>query len=542
VKTPGRVVALCAGVVLVTACAGRQSAVPPATGHGAPSAHARVTIAIPKASAGSAARGRRAPAYVSAATQSATLNFTVQGTGAQVSGYPTTVDLTPTSTGCSSTLASTVCTLSFALSAGSYDLTLTTYDQTGGAGNALSAAQSVPFTIVAGEANSISLTLGGLPSSVAILPGSSTLTTTSTGGFTLKIDATASVSVYGVDADGNLILGAGAPSVALTSGTPAQVSVAGPSNANPNAFTVTSNAQSASVTLTATATPTATSGASAVTASAAVGPPGGATIVVATGSGATAYDEFGNLKSGVDGLAAPGPPLEGVTYASGTGTLYATLSEGSPPIVDAFTPSGLNVPLSGSFGGITNDPTLLSYDPTDSWLYIANSHDVLAYDLNGNEQTLTAPIALASTVTGLAYDSANGLLYATAFLTGANAVTAYDGQGNEQTLSGGFPGFTSPYRPTGIAFDSGNGFIYVGVEDAHSLWVFDQQGNRQTVSGTFPGLPSQAFAVAYDPDNGLLYVASTSGNTVYVFDENGNPVRSFSDADDEAVSGIAIVP
>lgn len=540
-KKPGFRAALAVAAVVLAACGGRSGSVPAAS-HVTPAAKARITITIPRASAGSgAATSRKRPAYVSAATQSATLDVTVQGTGAQVSGYPMTVDLTPTSTGCSSTLATTVCTISLVLGAGSYDLTLTTYDQTGGAGNALSAAQSVPLTIAEGQANSISLTLGGLPSSVAILSGSNALTTTSTGGFTLKIDATASVSVYGVDADGNLILGAGAPTVGLTSGTPAQVSVTGPSTANPNAFTLTSNAQSVSVTLTATATPTATSGASAVTATAAVAPPGGATIVISTVNGATAYDEFGNLKSTVDGLI--GGSLEGVAYASGAGTIYATTYDGGPPAVVASTLGGLAVPLSGSFGGITNNPTAIIDDPADGWLYIANSEEVTAYDLSGNQQTLASPITAAGDVTGMTYDAANGFLYVAANVANANAVTAYDGQGDKQTLTGGFPGFTTPYKPGGIAYDSANGFIYVGVADAHSLWVFDQQGNRQTVSGTFPGLPSQAFAVAYDPDNGLLYVASTtSGNTVYVFDENGNLVRSFTEAEDETVTGIAVVP
>ncbi|HTW82828.1 MAG TPA: hypothetical protein VMD91_02030 [Candidatus Sulfotelmatobacter sp.] len=537
-KKPGSLAALAVAAAVLTACAGRSGSVP-APAHALPSAKARVTITIPHANSGTAA-SRKRPAYVSAATQSATIDVTVQGTGTQVSGYPMTVDLTPTSTGCSSTLASTVCTISLVLGPGSYDLTLTTYDQTGGAGNALSAAQSVPLTIVEGQANSISLTLGGLPSSVAILSGSTALTTTATGGFTLKIDASAVVSVYGIDADGNLILGAGAPTVGLTSSTPAQVSVTGPATANPNAFTLTSNAQSASVTLTATATPTATSGASAVTTTAALAPPGGATIVISTVNGATAYDEFGNLKSTVDGLI--GGSLEGVAYASGAGTIYATTYEGGPPAVVASTLGGLAVPLSGSFGGITNNPTAIIDDPADGWLYIANSAEVTAYDLNGNQQTLASPITVTGDVTGMTYDAANGFLYVAANVATANAVTAYDGQGNKQTLTGGFPGFTIPYRPGGIAYDSANGFIYVDAPDAQTLWAFDAEGNRQTLSGTFPGLPAQYVKLAYDPDNGLLYEADPVDAIMHVFDENGNLVRSFPSADTAAATGIAVVP
>jgi DNA-binding beta-propeller fold protein YncE len=512
--------------------------VPPSS-HAATSSDARLSITIPRASPRASATARRGPKYVSAATQSATLDVTVQGSGTQVSGYPTTVDLTPTSTGCSSSLASTVCTLSLALAPGSYELTVTTYDQLGGAGNALSAAQSVPFTVVAGQANSVSLTLGGLPSSVAIYSGSAFLTTTS-GGFTLKIDATATAFVYGLDADGNIILGAGAPTVSLTSNTPAQVSVSGPSSANPNAFTLTSNAQSASVTLTASATPTATSGASALTATAAVAPPGGATIVVLTGRGTTAYDEFGNLKSNVDSAL----PVEavGITYAAGTGTLYATTS--GSPLVEASTVGGVSVPLTGSFSGINNGQgTALAYDQADGWLYIADQGNgtVTAYDLNGNEQTLTAPM-VPYVVSGITYDGANGFLYLTT-PSGTSKITAYDGQGNRQTLSGGFPGFINPtYKPSGIAYDSANGLIYVTVPGPGKIFAYDADGNARTLAGTFPGLGTVTLPIAYDSDDGLLYVGNLSAKTVQAFDENGNFVRSFSSADTAAPTGIAVVP
>jgi hypothetical protein len=71
------------------------------------------------------------------------------------------VNLTPTSNGCASTLASTQCTVAFSVLPGSYDATLTTYDGGNATGNLLSAAQGIPFVIAAGVANSLSISLGG---------------------------------------------------------------------------------------------------------------------------------------------------------------------------------------------------------------------------------------------------------------------------------------------------------------------------------------------------------------------------------------------
>jgi hypothetical protein len=117
----------------------------------------RLRITIPQTNSG-VVGGKLRPAYISVATQSAIINVTPQGSSISVSGYPHTMNLTPTSVGCSSSLSSTVCAIALAFAPGSYNVTLTTYDQTGGVGNVLSAAQSVPFTITSGAANLIALT------------------------------------------------------------------------------------------------------------------------------------------------------------------------------------------------------------------------------------------------------------------------------------------------------------------------------------------------------------------------------------------------
>jgi hypothetical protein len=115
-------------------------------------------------------------------------------------------------------------------------------------------------TIAAGQANSINVTLQGVPASVALIPGpTSTLARTTTAGFTLsKCFASQSVSVIGLDADGNYILGPGAPTPSLTSSDTTQMAVTAPTSSSPNTFTLTRPAipnANATITLTPTVTP-----------------------------------------------------------------------------------------------------------------------------------------------------------------------------------------------------------------------------------------------------------------------------------------------
>jgi virginiamycin B lyase len=93
----------------------------------------------------------------------------------------------------------------------------------------LSVNQSVAFAVVRGVPNAVSLTLDGIPASAALVPvPPSTLSGNSNAGFTLSkcTTQTQDVNVVGVDADGNQIVGPGAPSSpALTSDDTAHLAV-----------------------------------------------------------------------------------------------------------------------------------------------------------------------------------------------------------------------------------------------------------------------------------------------------------------------------
>jgi hypothetical protein len=207
---------VCVGAL--TACSGGHGASLPASTAAQSASREAVTVSIdvPKTTGAS---NKRHPQYISPATTQ--LNVDVQAAGASINGYPTTVGLTPSSTGCTSTLATTQCTLTLSLAPGSYVGTFTTLDA-GGA--SLSAATSVPINVIAGTANSVSVSLSGVPASLHT-------SVVSTGG------ATTSALVYALDADSNIIVGPGAPSFTIgQSGT--VVALTQPTATQPNTFHV----------------------------------------------------------------------------------------------------------------------------------------------------------------------------------------------------------------------------------------------------------------------------------------------------------------
>jgi hypothetical protein len=216
-------------------CGGANSALAP-TRKASENGTALFRVTIPKKAATS---GRsRGPAYVSPATQAITV---------AISG-PTTINetaaLTPTSTGCSSTLASTLCTLQVSLAPGSYTATLSTYDgydagtQTA-TGNVLSTGQNLAFTIVAGQTNSIALSLSGIPAQLIVSALSALAPATGTNTYDLVGPAAHAFLVQALDADGDIIFGPGAPTFTVAAPTGALAATAvQPTTVSPNQFSL----------------------------------------------------------------------------------------------------------------------------------------------------------------------------------------------------------------------------------------------------------------------------------------------------------------
>jgi hypothetical protein len=524
--------AFCASFVFVFAagCGGGGRALPHDApgGAAATASAARITIVIPPAAARPGGSARR-PAYISPATQSASLTVTPHGSTTPVAGFPQIAGLTPTSTGCSSTLAGTQCTLNLALSPGSYDVSLTIYDQPGATGNLLSSAQSVPFTVLSGQSNNLALTLGGVVASVVIV-------SLVAAGYALPPNGSASVSVFGVDRDGNIILGAGAPAVALASSDPSKVSVGSPTAAAPNAFVLTSHAASFSVSLTGTATPESTSGRTPVTCVASLSPTqmvglGSRMYALTYNSGSltariTTYDATGVAKA--NGL--PTIVDNGVmSYDPANGYIY--LMDYSPPFgVNAYDQSGTLHTLSPGFPATLHGWNSV-YDPDNGFLYVLNGQGAIeAFDQNGNPQPLAGAFPNAHSPQTMTYDAQNHRFY---FSNQDGTLTAYGGDGSQQTV-GGDLATVSGVGPT--AFDSANGLLYVW--SGATIQAYDANENAHALPGSFPGVQGPS-AIAFDPDNRLLYVAD---GAIDIFDEGGNAVGSFPSPTGGRVTALIFAP
>ncbi|MBV8434878.1 MAG: hypothetical protein JO029_11420 [Candidatus Eremiobacteraeota bacterium] len=211
-------------------------------------------------------RHRKRGHFLSPATQSIAVTVTQNGTARHFN-----FDLTPaTNPHCTPQ----GCTIVLLLPSGSATFSFATYDglldgSGNPTGNELSANQSVPEKIVAGRPNTIGVTLDAIPASMLMLAPDGELTGSAANGFSIsKCFTRIAVTVVALDADGNVIIGAGAPAASLLSSNPSLVAVASPSPSSPNAFTLTRPALPAAFTklmFSASEKPAAGSGATELT-------------------------------------------------------------------------------------------------------------------------------------------------------------------------------------------------------------------------------------------------------------------------------------
>lgn len=157
----------------------------PVPQHSAPRARVSVTILVPHD-----IQHTRRPAYVSPATSA--LSISING------ATPVTVQLSPSSPGCTTTLQGLSCTVSVDAPSGQDSFAVTALDSSG---NALSRT-TVPATVLAGKANVLSLTLDGIVAHIVIiLPDANPPVGSAT---------TVPVLVSAQDADNKTIVGPGA--------------------------------------------------------------------------------------------------------------------------------------------------------------------------------------------------------------------------------------------------------------------------------------------------------------------------------------------
>jgi len=196
---------------------------------------------------GSTAAHRRSAQYISPATTQLVID--VHLSGYSVPGFPTTVPLTPGSSNCTTTLSTTYCQFTVNLSFNTYAAIITAEDANG---TPLSATQ-VQFTVSNGQ-TVFPLTLSGIPAKLQVAPGALAVHGPSPSGFTLYGSAPQNLVVAALDADGNIIVGPGAPTFTASVVSGSGWSVGTPASTAPNLLAITppgTNGSGATVQVTA---------------------------------------------------------------------------------------------------------------------------------------------------------------------------------------------------------------------------------------------------------------------------------------------------
>jgi sugar lactone lactonase YvrE len=500
-----RFLGVLAAAALLAGCAGgsHSSSVLPTspTTNGKGTGTAAFVINTPQQSASAASRSAASvrtkgvrPQYLSTATQSIVI---------AISG-PTVVNetagLTVNSSGCTSTLASTICTLTVpGLQAGNYTATLTTYDgYTSGTntatGNVLSAAQAIAFTITAGQTNTINISLSGVPARTVVVPAGLNTVGNGSGGYDLYGQGAHTFVVESLDADGNIIAGAGAPlfSIGAVSGSLSPVTTSPSSGSTtgasaPNSFTVTPPATFASTTASFTVTPTFT---------------GQAT----------------------DGCAQTGANCAPVTVTVDMKYLlwlFVANNNAASTVTEYALPYTGGAPTATISNGV-NHPAGLAFDSSGN-LFVANQ-------ANNNVTEYAPPYTGAPTATisnsvnspwGVAFDSSGNLFVAN---YGNATVTEYAPPytgAPTATISNGVNG------PEGLAFDA-SGDLFVANTLASTVTEYAPPYTG-TPTATISNSVWYPWGLALD-SSGDLFVANNPGNTVteYAPPYTGAPTATIS--------------
>lgn len=508
-----------AGLFAVSACSSHgTAALPPAAPKPATAGTgATLSVVVPRASGVTTGSTSRRPQYVS--PSSAQLQVAVNG------GSPSTYGLTPTSPGCGVVSGNLTCTFSIAAPPGTDAFTLTLTDSSG---NALS-RNVVNATLTAGASTPVDVTLAGIPASVRAVPGANSgIEGTGTPSYHVPGLLAQNIELQALDADGNVIIGPGAPTIGaptITSGS-AYATIASANTTDPNAYVVTpatgAGGQTFSISASAQSIPLSDGSTSA--------PVSGSTNFTYTPAIAVGFAFWVTLYSVESGKqvaqfkACPGNC--GTVIVNGVavdpaGNIYASYSlfggisigHGvSETLAGTIAPSR----VLGSANGVTG-PGPIAVDQ-NGMLYVGSAASGFFLHRTAAAITEYAPGATIPkykitggsivNLQGLAVD-ATGKVY----LAQSSSITVY-GSGNQtvplKTISDPRLG-----SPTAIAFDTASG-MYVIDNSNKNIAYFAPGSTSVTNTLTYADFANIPSSVMFDP-SGNLWVSIPNTNVIHQF-------------------------
>jgi hypothetical protein len=413
VKRSNLVLAPIAFCLSLVACsgAGANRSLPGGVEEPARVASASIVIRVPK-------RAKHRGHYVSPSTLSLSLALApAAGCTGCSAPLAQTANLRPGSPGCVDAASGTTCTLSLVLKPGSYTGTIATYDgplngSNKPTGTVLSKDQSFPMTVANGKANVPTITLSGVPSGVALFSLSPIARVVNDSPFFIPPGGTtplpavlvaeegtsARLAAYATDPDGNVILGPGAPTFAVSVGGSFSATTSGnivrltvPPLANSNTVSMTIVASSPACVSTAACTWNMYAGFDTLLA---VADTGNNDVVLQTADSNPSDPVVATITNGVsqpkDVKFDASGNLFVANFGNGTVTEYAPPYTGAPKATISnavFNPTQLALGSNGTLAVVNaGNGTASVYAPPYSSLpaVISVASNAVAFDPSGN--------------------------------------------------------------------------------------------------------------------------------------------------------------
>ncbi|MFN2529461.1 MAG: hypothetical protein ABR584_12180 [Candidatus Baltobacteraceae bacterium] len=496
------------GVCLSGCGGGAQNALPSAAGAPVQSAGKQLVTFKIDAPFKSGSANMRHPQYISPATTQMAID--IQQSGVSISGYPTTVPLTPTSGGCTSTLASTICTLAVSLAPGNYTTTLTMEDASA---TALSTAQSIAFTVVAGTNNTISLVLSGIPASIVAVPASLFAEPTGSNAYEILGVGSHQFMVEALDQDGNIIVGSGAPSYSIAKTGSLNVGITQPTTVAPNQFSLTP--PSAFNSATATVTVTASySGAGVTNACAQPGALCTAPLTITMGKIVAIQSN-----TTVNFVASDNPNLLlGTQPYAGSNNAIAADKNGDV-IVDNTSPAGVRVyppPYTSSYNlSLASPPQTITTDATGNvWAFKSSAYEFTLPLISSSTPALTMGSFYSSIPFQAVFDSAGDMFV-------ANFVQTLEYKAPLSAGSTPFTTYTGFNRAQALTLDNQSP-KNIWVVDAGASTVSEFAGSTYASGGTVAKTSAALTMTSTNGLNGPDAIASDVFSQIFIGENNAS--------------------